>query len=169
MVPDRCARLTRTTVPMTDGSYIKCLKSLIVGEAELTVSSPKARVEVPPSALTWRFSRSSGPGGQHVNKSDTKVELICDLTQLSGEASVLERITARFGDELKVVASSERSQNQNRKVALQNLIDKLETAAKRPRKRRPTRPTLGSIENRLEEKRQASIRKAERRHQLDNQ
>lgn len=136
--------------------------------AVFAVPLPKARVEIPSSALTWRFSRSSGPGGQHVNKSDTKVELICDLTQLSADASVIDRITARFGNELRVVASSERSQIQNRKVALQTLADKLEMAARRPRHRRPTRPTLSSIESRLEEKRQASMRKAERRHQQDD-
>ncbi len=140
---------------------------MIIRGAVFAVSSPKARVEIPSSALTWRFSRSSGPGGQHVNKSDTRVELICDLTQLSADPSVIERITARFGNELRVVASSERSQIQNRKMALQALTDRLEMAARRPRHRRPTRPTRGSIENRLEEKRQASMRKAQRRNQND--
>ncbi|NNN18764.1 MAG: aminoacyl-tRNA hydrolase [Acidimicrobiaceae bacterium] len=131
------------------------------------MSSHKAKVTVPPSALSWRFSRSSGPGGQHVNTSDTKVELICDITQLSAEAIVIEQITARLGTELRVVVSSQRSQNQNRKVAIQNLTDKLEKAAKIPRRRMPTKPTWGSTQNRLDEKRKASIRKAERRQQQD--
>lgn len=131
------------------------------------MSPHKTRITVPPSALSWRFSRSSGPGGQHVNTSDTRVELICDITQLSAELSVIERITARLGTELRVVVSSQRSQNQNRKVAIQNLTDKLEKASKIPRYRRPTKPTWGSTQNRLDEKRKASIRKAERRQQQD--
>ncbi|TAN22183.1 MAG: aminoacyl-tRNA hydrolase [Actinomycetota bacterium] len=131
------------------------------------MSSPHARIKVPSSAITWRFSRSSGPGGQHVNTSDTRVELICDLTQLSGQETAIERIIARYGTELRVVVSSQRSQSQNRKMALQNLTDKLEKAAKAPRHRMPTKPTWGSTQNRLAQKRKASMRKAERRQQHD--
>ena len=122
-------------------------------------------VKIPPSALTWRFSRSSGPGGQHVNTSDTRVELICDLTQLSADTSILERITARFGTELRVIVSSQRSQNQNRKLAMEKLSSRLDSAAKAPRHRRPTKPTWGSVQNRLDEKRKASGRKSDRRSQ----
>ena len=131
------------------------------------MSPSSARITVPSSAISWRFSRSSGPGGQHVNTSDTKAELICDLTQLSGPESVVERIIARFGSELRVVASSQRSQSQNRKMATQILADKLESAANIPPRRRPTMPTWGSTQNRLDEKRKASMRKAQRRRQVD--
>ncbi len=132
------------------------------------VSSHENKVKIPPSALTWRFSRSSGPGGQHVNTSDTRVELICDLTKISAEANALERINARFGTELRTVVSSQRSQNQNRKVALEKLTDQLERAARVPHRRRATKPTWGSTQNRLDKKRKASIRKAERRHKQDD-
>ena len=131
------------------------------------MSPSSARITVPSSAISWRFSRSSGPGGQHVNTSDTKAELICDLTQLSGPESVVERIIARFGSEPRVVASSQRSQSQNRKMATQILADKLESAANIPPRRRPTMPTWGSTQNRLDEKRKASMRKAQRRRQVD--
>ncbi|NNN12884.1 MAG: aminoacyl-tRNA hydrolase [Acidimicrobiaceae bacterium] len=132
------------------------------------MSAPTSRIKIPASALTWRFSRSSGPGGQHVNTSDTKVELICDLSQLHGEQSVLDRIAARYGTEIRVVVSSQRSQTQNRKLAYQNLTDRLEKAAKVPRNRRPTKPTWGSTQNRLDEKRKASMQKAQRRLPLDD-
>ncbi len=132
------------------------------------MSKHENEVKIPPSALTWRFSRSSGPGGQHVNTSDTRVELICDLTKLSAESEILEQIIARLGSELRVVVSSQRSQNRNRKVALEKLTDQLERAAKIPRRRRATKPTWSSTQNRLNKKRKASIRKTERRNQQDD-
>jgi ribosome-associated protein len=131
------------------------------------LSEPKRRVEVSPAALTWRFSRSSGPGGQHVNTSDSRVELICDLSQITAERAVLERITKRFGNELRIVVSSQRSQLQNRKVAMEKLIDQLEKTAKVPRNRRATKPTWSSVQNRLDNKRQTSLRKAARRSTLE--
>lgn len=126
------------------------------------------KIKIPSSAITWHFSRSSGPGGQHLNKSDTRVELICDVTQLLGTTNDLERITSRFGTELRIVVSSQRSQNQNRRLAMEKLIDKLEKATIVPRNRKPTKPTRGSIQNRLDEKRKLAIIKAERRMQPDD-
>ncbi len=126
-----------------------------------------SRIEIPESALTWRFSRSSGPGGQHVNTSDTKVELICDLTQLRASQFDLDRIIARYGGELRVTASSQRSQLQNRQIALRLLVEKLEAATKIQRKRRPTKPTHGSTQRRLDDKRKASLQKAARRQPND--
>lgn len=127
------------------------------------LSEPKRRVELPPAALTWRFSRSSGPGGQHVNTSDSRVELICDLSQITAEPAVLERITRRFGNELRVVVSSQRSQLQNRRLAMEKLINQLEKSAEVPHNRRETKPTWSSVQKRLDHKRQASLRKNARR------
>nr|WP_081901313.1 alternative ribosome rescue aminoacyl-tRNA hydrolase ArfB [Ferrimicrobium acidiphilum] len=126
-------------------------------------SGLKRRVEVPPAALTWRFSRSSGPGGQHVNTSDSRVELICDLSQITAEPAVLERITRRYGNELRVVVSSQRSQLQNRRLAMERLINQLEKSAEVPHNRRATKPTWSSVQKRLDHKRQASLRKNARR------
>lgn len=134
---------------------------------ECQLSEPKRWAEVSSAALTWRFSRSSGPGGQHVNTSDSRVELICDLSQITAESAVLERITKRFGNELRVVVSSQRFQLQNRKVAMEKLIDQLEKTAKVPRNRRATKPTRSSVQNRLDNKRQTSLRKAARRSTLE--
>lgn len=131
------------------------------------LSEPKRRVQVSPAAVTWRFSRSSGSGGQHVNTSDSRVEIICDLSQITAERAVLARITKRFGNKLRVVASSQRSQLQNRKVAMEKLIDQLEKTAEVPRNRRATKPTWISVQNRLDNKRQTSLRKAARRSTLE--
>jgi len=132
-----------------------------IWEGQLT--EPKRRLEVSPAALSWRFSKSSGPGGQHVNTSDSRVELICDLSQITAERAVLERITQRFGNELRVVVSSQRSQLQNRRMAMEKLIEQLEKAAEVPRNRRATRPTWSSVQSRLDNKRHTSSRKAARR------
>ncbi len=123
----------------------------------------KQRVEIPDTSLTWRFSRSSGPGGQHVNTSDTKVELTCDLSQLRGSQADLDRITARYGTELKVTASSQRSQLQNRQIAYHALVEKLDKATRVQRKRRPTKPTHGATQRRLDSKKKASLQKKARR------
>ncbi len=118
---------------------------------------------VPESELSWRFSRSSGPGGQGVNTTDSRAELSFDV---SGAASVpeavraraLERLAGRLVDGVVTVAASEhRSQLQNREAAEQRLAQLLrEAAAPPPRQRRATRPTRGSKERRLEGKRQRS-------------
>ena len=128
----------------------------------------RGKFEVPESALVWRFSRSSGPGGQHVNTSDTKVELICDLSQVRASQIDLDRIIERYGVELRVTSSSRRSQLQNRQIAYELLIEKLEKAAHTKRSRRPTKPTHGSTQRRLESKKRASLQKAARRRATDD-
>ncbi|HEY0167090.1 MAG TPA: alternative ribosome rescue aminoacyl-tRNA hydrolase ArfB [Jatrophihabitans sp.] len=113
--------------------------------------------------LSWRFSRSSGPGGQSVNTSDTRAELIFDV---AGSASLgpvlreraLQRLAGRLTDGvLTVTASEHRSQLRNREAAEQRLIQILtEATAPAPPSRRATRPTRGSTERRLESKRRRS-------------
>lgn len=127
------------------------------------MSSPQNKVKIPTAALTWRFSRSSGPGGQHVNTSDTRVELICDLSMVYASESTKQRIIEKLGNEFRVVASSERSQTMNRRLAMEKLVDRLEKAAKIPHHRRATKPTWGSVQNRLQDKKRNAQRKSERR------
>ena len=127
----------------------------------------KQGIKIPTSALTWRFSRSSGPGGQHVNTSDSKVELICDLTQIRTSPHIKVRIIEKYGEQLSVVASTQRSQTQNRRLAMEKLMERLEKAAKVPKPRTATKPTKASVRNRLEEKKRNSQRKADRRNPVD--
>jgi ribosome-associated protein len=127
----------------------------------------RSGVRVAPGALTWRFSRSGGPGGQHVNTADTRVELVCDLTALSGPPEIVAIVRERLGDELRIVSASERSQHANREEAERRLLARIDAASRRRRPRRPTRPTRGAVEARLDEKRRQSRRKADRHPRLD--
>jgi ribosome-associated protein len=114
--------------------------------------------------LSWRFSRSSGPGGQGVNTTDSRVELTVDLTRVLPE-HLLTRATERLGTTTVTVAASEhRSQLQNREAAAQRLAQLLrEAVAPPPAPRRATKPTRGSKERRLQVKRQRSDLKRSRR------
>ena len=120
-------------------------------------------IVVPATAVTWRFSRSTGPGGQGVNTTDSRVELVVDLTALAAADEVKERIIATLGPTLRIVASADRSQLRNREAAQQRLVERLDDAARRPRARSATRPTRGSVRERLEEKRQRAQIKSTRR------
>ena len=83
-------------------------------------------LRVDPVSLSWRFSRSSGPGGQHVNTTESQVELRCDLTAAGLPPAVAERVVARLGPEVRVVASTERSQLRNRAEAWRRLAEQLD-------------------------------------------
>ncbi|MDP9344075.1 MAG: aminoacyl-tRNA hydrolase [Actinomycetota bacterium] len=119
-------------------------------------------IVVPAHALTWRFSRGTGPGGQGVNTTDSRVELVLDLTALVASEEVADRVRQRFGESLRIVAAAERSQLRNREEALRRLAERLDAAARPRRPRRPTRPTAASERRRLEEKRRRSQVKAAR-------
>jgi ribosome-associated protein len=120
-------------------------------------------IAVPASAMTWRFSRGTGPGGQGVNTTDSRVELIVDLTALRGPSGARERIRERLGQTLRVVAAEERSQLRNREAALNRLAERLDSAAHRRRHRTPTRPSRAAVRRRLAAKRLRSQTKARRR------
>ena len=119
---------------------------------------------IPLTELTWRFSRSGGPGGQHANTSDTRVEVRFDI---AGSPTLgprqRARLQERFGDEVRVVASDERSQTRNRDLALRRLGERLAAALRVEAPRRPTRPTKASVRRRLDAKRRQAGKKAERR------
>ena len=127
-------------------------------------------VVVPARELQWRFSRSSGPGGQGVNTTDSRVELSLDLQHTTAlgplqRARVLERLSNRLVDGvLTVTASAQRYQLQNRQAALKRLAAILAKAlAAPPPRRRPTRATRGAVERRLAEKKRRSQTKRLRR------
>jgi ribosome-associated protein len=135
----------------------------------------RAGLVVPPAELRWRFSRSSGPGGQGVNTSDSRVELLFDVaaSQALGpalRARALERLAPRLVDGVLVVAASEeRSQLRNREAALARLAELLRDAtAPPPRPRRATRPTRASKERRLVTKKRRAQTKRMRRARDDD-
>jgi ribosome-associated protein len=127
-------------------------------------------IVVPERELRWRFSRSSGPGGQSVNTSDSRVELSLNVTTTTAlgpvqRARALERLAGRLVDGvLTVTASEHRSQLRNREAALVRLADILAAAtAPPPRSRRPTRPGRAAVERRLADKRRRGETKKLRR------
>ena len=77
---------------------------------------------IAPEALTWRFSRASGPGGQHVNTSSTRVELDCDIAAAGFPAALTERLIARLGPVAHVTVADTRSQHRNRELAEARLM-----------------------------------------------
>jgi ribosome-associated protein len=109
---------------------------------------------VPDADLAWRFSRSSGPGGQNVNTTDTRVQLSFDLAGSDAFPERLkQRLLARLGDQVVVTASEHRSQLRNRRAAEERLAAVLETALRPPPARRvPTKPSKGSQRRRLTQK-----------------
>lgn len=119
---------------------------------------------IPAAELRWRFTRSGGPGGQHANTADTRVELRVDLAgSPTISARMRDRLVARLGDEVRVVADDERSQARNRDLALRRLRDRLRDALREDKPRRTTRPSRGAKQRRLEAKRRQGQKKRDRR------
>tara|TARA_Y100001968_G_C19078542_1_gene581864 strand:+ start:234 stop:662 length:429 start_codon:yes stop_codon:yes gene_type:complete len=124
---------------------------------------------IPSKELKWRFSRSSGPGGQGVNTTDSRVELLFDIKRSSVIGPFLkQRLLIKLGARcingcLKIVASEERSQYQNRQFALARLADLLRAGIKPPPKpRKATKPTRASQKRRITAKKQRSALKQKR-------
>jgi len=114
--------------------------------------------------LRWRTSRSGGPGGQHANTSDTRVEVVFDIAGSPSLGPVQRRrLQERLGDEVRVVAADERSQARNRGIALERLRTRLADGLRVDPPRRPTRPTAGATRRRLDEKRRRGELKRSRR------
>jgi ribosome-associated protein len=121
-------------------------------------------VTLPAEEIQLRFSRSSGPGGQHAQRSETRVEAILDVEASSALTEAQKkRVIARAGPVLRAIAQDERSQWRNRELAVERLIETLREALKVPRKRRPTKPTAASRRRRLEQKKRRSETKRLRR------
>jgi ribosome-associated protein len=121
-------------------------------------------VLLPVSEIELRVSRSSGPGGQHAQKSSTRVEAVLDVEASSALTDVQKRrVVARAGPVLRAVAQDERSQSRNRELATERLVVKLREALAVPRRRVATKPTAAARERRLDAKRRRSRTKALRR------
>jgi ribosome-associated protein len=162
--PDRPRPISASARPIGQSRIIVRMPDVA---ADLVVTS---RVTVPAAELRWRFSRSSGPGGQGVNTTDSRVELSFDVVNCSAFPELLrDRLLARLADRLVdgvivVAASEHRSQLRNREAATTRLTALLRDAlAPPPRPRRPTMPSRGAIERRLNEKKANARRKADRR------
>lgn len=127
-------------------------------------------VTIPEADLRWRFSRSSGPGGQGVNTADSRVQLSLDVASTAAlgpvqRARALERLAGKLVDGvLTVTVSDERSQLRNRELALERLRDAIAAAiAPPPRSRTPTKPGRGAVERRIRAKKRRSRTKRLRR------
>jgi ribosome-associated protein len=134
----------------------------------------RGHVAIPRAELRWRFSRSGGPGGQGVNTADSRVELRWALAASDAlpdplKARAIERLGGRLTDGvLSVVVSEQRAQLQNRQIAERRLAAIVADAiAPPPARRRPTKPTKGSIQRRLDAKRRTSIVKNNRQRPID--
>ena len=125
-------------------------------------------VAIPVSEIELRFSRSSGPGGQHAQKSETRVEAIFDVEASSALSPVQKaRVIRKAGPVLRAVAQDERSQLRNHELAIERLVESLREALRVPRPRRPTKPTRASRQRRLEQKRRRGETKQLRRKPED--
>ena len=114
-------------------------------------------VSIPPSEIQLRFSRSSGPGGQHAQKSETRVEAIFDVEASSALTErQKQRVLRKAGPVLRAIAQDERSQTRNRQLAIERVTDALREALHVDRPRRPTKPGKAAVERRLEQKRRRS-------------
>jgi ribosome-associated protein len=121
-------------------------------------------VVLPLAEVELQVSRSSGPGGQHAQKSETRVVAVFDVEASSALTETQKRrVIARAGPVLRAVAQDERSQSRNRELALERLVASLREALRVPRKRKPTKPSRASRERRLEGKRRRSQVKRSRR------
>jgi ribosome-associated protein len=127
-------------------------------------------IQIPRSELSWRFSRSSGPGGQSVNTTDSRAELSWDLVNSRALPRPLKdraraRLAGRLVDGVLTVAAAEhRSQLQNRRAAEARLAALLDDAiAPEPPRRKPTRPSRGAVQARLDAKRRRGQVKQRRR------
>jgi ribosome-associated protein len=121
-------------------------------------------VVVPLGEIELRFSRSSGPGGQHAQKSETRVEALFDVEASEALTEAQKRrVIARAGPVIRAVAQDERSQWRNRELAIERLAAQLGEALRVERRRLATKPTAAAVERRLEEKRRRSKTKRLRR------
>ena len=116
------------------------------------------------SEIAYRFSRSSGPGGQHAQKSSTRAEALFDVEQSAGLTDgERRRVLEKLGPVVRAVAQDERSQLRNRELAADRIVEQLREAVRIRRPRRATKPTVAAKEQRLEDKRRRGATKRLRR------
>ena len=121
-------------------------------------------VALPLGEIRLRTSRSSGPGGQHAQKSETRVEAIFDVESSAALSEAQKkRVLAKAGPVLRAIAQDERSQLRNKELAIERVVEALRQALRVPRYRTPTKPTKASRERRLESKKRRGETKKLRR------
>ena len=114
-------------------------------------------VSIPLSEIAFRYSRSSGPGGQHAQKSETRVEALFDVETSSALTDRQKnRVVRKAGPILRAIAQDERSQARNRELAVERIADALREALRVERRRVATKPSKAAVERRLEQKRRRS-------------
>ena len=125
-------------------------------------------VAIPAAEIELRFSRSSGPGGQHAQKTESRVEAVFDVEASTALSPAQKRrVLAKAGPVLRAVAQDERSQWRNRERAVERLVETLREALRVERKRVPTKPSAAARERRLDEKRRRAQTKRLRRSPPD--
>jgi len=130
--------------------------------------------EIPPGELTVRASRASGAGGQHVNKTSSRVEVVWNVSAsraLSPEdrSWLLRKLASRLSADgsLRVVVSDTRSQLRNRELAMERMAEVVRAALARPKRRKPTKPSRAALRARVEAKKRRSLKKKLRRDTSD--
>ncbi|MEE8330871.1 MAG: alternative ribosome rescue aminoacyl-tRNA hydrolase ArfB [Acidimicrobiia bacterium] len=132
-----------------------------------------ARVEIPESEISWSFGPSGGPGGQHANRSSTRAELRWDLAQSTAiddntRATLIDRMPGASSGVVAIVADGSRSQWRNRQQAMRRLNERIDTALRPTKKRRPTRtPARAKAKRHQAKKRRAELKKLRRRPEID--
>jgi ribosome-associated protein len=120
------------------------------------------------SEIAFRYSRSSGPGGQHAQKSSTRAEALFDVEGSTAlTAAERRRVLNKIGPVVRAIAQDERSQLRNRELATERILEQLRQATHVRRRRKPTKPTKASVERRLSEKKRRSTTKRLRRSDDD--
>ena len=126
--------------------------------------------EIPPGELTVRASRASGAGGQHVNKTSSRVEVVWNIAGSRAlapqdRAWLLRKLASRLSTDgsLRVVVSDTRSQLRNREIAMERMADVVATALVRPKKRKATKPSRSALRAQFEAKKRQSLKKKRRR------
>lgn len=125
--------------------------------------------QIAPADLEWNYTTSGGPGGQHANRSNTRVQLslnLVDCTTLTEPTR--RRLVSKLGTDVRIDVSDARSQLRNRDIAHERLADTLNAALVVPKKRRPTKPSKGAQRRRLDAKKRRSNTKAQRRKPTRN-
>ncbi|HEY6952583.1 MAG TPA: alternative ribosome rescue aminoacyl-tRNA hydrolase ArfB [Bacteroidota bacterium] len=142
-----------------------------MGDAYLTVTPV---VRIPSSEITFRTSRSGGPGGQNVNKLETRVEALFDVRHTRSltehqRSAVLEYLKNRIDSAglLRVVAQESRSQSQNKEKAVERLTELLRKALQPRKLRLKTRPTRSAVKSRIQAKRHLSEKKRNRKSEIE--
>jgi ribosome-associated protein len=127
-----------------------------------------SKLAIPLGEVELRYSRSSGPGGQHAQKTETRVEAIFDVEASATLSDAQKaRLIRQAGPVVRSIAQDERSQTRNRELALERLADAIRAGLRVPRKRRPTKPTAAARQRRLDEKKRRSAIKELRRPPRD--